>query len=278
MSSTSTAAGSVSSDDQTTTNKPLGKLNKRAAEAIAEQQQGQGQQRKKQRSSQQRGREHQNTTQAAEDGKQAEHDALGLPQQLLKLQRQMQQQLLKLQRQLPSSQQCGEEHQNQTHESEKEEEQVLDNLETVLQQLQQLRELQQQLQGQQLQQQQDTANATAKAAREVDHSQIRARLLEAVQKNAVQLLDKGDIILLVLLPYHNSASLRTFTQGLTREQLSAILEVLLRHPTGSLGWAEKRVQALLRKLGAGAAPGGGTQGTAQQQQRQYSQQQLYKVE
>jgi Ca-activated chloride channel family protein len=243
---------------------PRLKVGKIAAKAIAQreqqQQQQQGHKSKKQRSCQQQ-RQQQNASQDSEEEDQEDEaagvedqnrqDALGqLQQRLHRLQQQAQQQ----QR---SNQQQRQRHQSLPQESEAQDQEVEEpdqgDQDALGQLLQQLQELHQELQLQQQRQQQNMGAEDASDTR--NYSQIRGRLVAAVMKYAAQLLPRGDIILLVLLPLRKDGHLRTFHQGLTQDQLSATLDVLQNHETGSLGWMEARVQALLDMLGAGEVPG-----------------------
>jgi len=248
-----------------------------AAKAIAqrEQQQQQGHKSKKQRSCQQQ-RQQQNDLQDSEEEDQEDEaagvedqsgqDALGqLQQRLRRLQQQaQQQQQQQQQKQKQKQQQRSNQQQCQRHQGLPPECEVQDqegqepdegDQQALGQLLQQLLELQQELQ-QQLQQQGQQQNMGAEGASDGrNYSQIRGRLVAAVAKYAAQLLPRGDIILLLILPLHKDGHLRTFHQGMTQDQLSAILEVLQNHETGSLGWMEARVQALLDMLGSGEVPG-----------------------
>jgi mannitol-specific phosphotransferase system IIBC component len=86
-----------------------------------------------------------------------------------------------------------------------------------------------------------------KTKKQLNISNVRARMYASVQKRAARLRATSDIIIFLHMPLNLNGKLRSVFQGVTQEQACAVLESL----TDRIDWEDKRLQAKYDECAAG---------------------------
>jgi hypothetical protein len=92
------------------------------------------------------------------------------------------------------------------------------------------------------------ARSKKKTKKKINISNIRNRLYSSVQKRARRLAAAGDIVVLLHMPLSLNGKLRTLFQGLTQQQVRAILASLM----DELEWDDPRLQRKHDECATGA--------------------------